>query len=180
MNNLILKLNGITPTATDFVNLHTSIVRDLQTMHSIIPAYGPIYLQDLVEGLGWGMEDWLVTISQFKHAIDKSLRQVISLIRNGLLNDPKYRTEVAILYKVIKGYDNQWRYVDAPPQIMSFYHVYKNVVKSYDIAFIAAAISAIKENTPIVDNNICDILSFLNDEKYFTKHQIDSVIYDMA
>jgi hypothetical protein len=28
-----------------------------------------------------------------------------------------------------------------------------------------------------VDDNICDILSFLNDEKFITKHQVDTIIY---
>ena len=128
------------------------------------------------------MDNWLLSINTIKFDIDKNLRRVIKLIKTGLLNDPKYHSDVANLCKVIKQYDNQWFYVEPPPHIMVFYDFYDtqyitHIVKPYNLSLILEAIYVIKDNTPIVDDNICDILSFLNDETHFTKHQVDTEIY---
>jgi hypothetical protein len=183
MNKLLLNLQGLS--ANDYERLHTSIVQDLIRLHKIIPNYQedvPLLLQNWLEAFDWDIGDWLTSIDEFKFIIDKSLRNVIRLIKSGQLNDPKFYSQVAELCKVIKQYDGQWYYVDAPPQIDVFYHFYDNqyitqVVKPYNLSLIMEAIYVIKDNTPILDDNICDILSFLNDEKHFTKHQVDTEIY---
>lgn len=168
--------------ANDYDNLHTSIVQDLQKIHIIIPNYqegGP-----LLEGVYWDIDVLFARIHAIKFEIDKKLRQMITLIHSGQLNDPKFYSQVADLYKVIKQYDGRWFYVDAPPQIDVFYHYYEkyitHIVKPYNLSLILEAIYVIKDKTPIVDDNICDILSFLNDETHFTKHQVDTEIYSIV
>jgi hypothetical protein len=184
MERLLLGLqtDGLTLTANDYPRLHTTLESDLRSLHKFIPPYQEG--DPLLESIYWDIGVWLTRIDTIKFIIDKNLRRVIHLIKTGQLNDPKYHADVANLYKVIKQYDNRWVYVDAPPQIEVFYHFYdnqyiKHIVKPYNLSLILEAIYVIKDNTPIVDDNICDILSFLNDEKYFTKHQVDTEIYDL-
>jgi hypothetical protein len=177
MNDLIFKLNGIIPTATNFVNLSQSIGNELSIINDII------FNEENPEE--HSLDYWLKIIDASKTKITKMMRQVNSLVKNGWLSDPEYHTEVAKLYGLIKHHEFLWLYTEAPSQFSSFYHIYenqyiKNVVKPYHKSLILEAIYAIKDNTPIVDDNICDILSFLNDESYFTKHQVDSEIYDIS
>jgi hypothetical protein len=155
-------------------------VEDLQTLHKFIPDYQEGV--PLLDGVYWDIGVWITRIDAIKIIIDKKIRQVIHLVKTGQLNDPKYHTDVSNLYKSIKHYDSRWYYIDAPPQVSVFYHFYDNqyitqIVKPYNLSLIMESIYVIKDNTPIVDDNICDILSFLNDEKHFTKHQVDTEIY---
>ena len=133
------------------------------------------------------MQGWfenIESIDAINDKINKHLRQVIRLVKTGQLNDIKYHSDVANLYRTIKQYDNRWFYIDAPLQIKMFCHLYDtkyipHVVKPYNKSLIIEAMYVIKNKTPMVDDNICDILSFLNDETYFTKHQVDSEIYSI-
>jgi hypothetical protein len=181
MNDFILRLNGIVPAENNFVNLSNSIGSEFAIINDAV-----IKLNDaiLINQENPGSE-WLQIIDTSKTKMAKMMRQVNSLVKNGWLSDPKYHAEVAKLYELIKQHDLLWLYTEVPSQIMSFYNIYrehyiKNVVKPYHKSLILEAIYAIKDNTPIVDDNICDILSFLNDEKYFTKHQVDSEIYEIV
>ncbi len=180
MDRFLLGLQGFNATADDYENLHISIVEDLQKLHKFIPNYQEGV--PLLGGVYWDIGVWLTRIDSIKFKIDKNLRQVISLVKTGQLNDPKFYTQVANLYKAIKQYDGRWHYVNAPPQFRVFYHFYDTqyitqVVKPYNLSLIMESIYVIKDKTPIVDDNICDILSFLNDETHFTKHQVDTEIY---
>ena len=185
MDSLLLRLQGLRPTANDYPDISTSIEHDLIRLYKIIPNYQAgvdVVLQNWLEAFDWENGDWLTSIDEFKFIIDKNLRQVISLIKTGQLNDPKYHTDVANLYNLLKQYDGQWHYVDAPPQIEVLYHFYDNqyitqIVRPYNLSLIMEAIYVIKDKTPIVDDNICDILSFLNNEAHFTKQQVDAEIY---
>jgi hypothetical protein len=182
MNGFILKLNGLNPTADDYARLSNSIEQDLIKLHKFIPAYQEG--APLLEGVYWDIGVWISRIDAIKFEINKKLRQVILLVKTGQLNDPKFYSEVANLCKEIKQYDNRWYYVVAPPQIVVFYHFYEqyitHIVKPYNLSLILESIYVIKDKTPIVDDNICDILSFLNDEKHFTKHQVDYEIYSIV
>ena len=180
MDRLILGLQGNNPTANDYASLHTTIVQDLQKLHKFIPNYQEG--APLLDGVYWDIGVWFTRIDAIKFIIDKKLRQVISLVKTGQLNDTKFYSQVADLYKAIKQYDGRWFYIAAPPQITVFYHYYENlyiihIVKPYNLSLLIEAIYVIKDKTPIVDDNICDILSFLNDEEHFTKHQVDTEIY---
>ena len=184
MNELILRLNGITPNANDFTNLSVSIGNELRIINDADTNINDIIFIDAENPEDNPLDYWMEIIDTSQTRIKRIMRQINSLIKNGLLNDSKYHTEVANLYSVIKQHDYLWLYNENPPQFTRFYHLYtnhyiKNVVKPYNKSLILEAIYVIKDNTPIVDANICDILSFLNDEKYFTKNQVDSEIYDM-
>jgi hypothetical protein len=181
MNDFILRLNGIVPTENNYVNLLNSIASEFAIINDAITKLNNLIL---INEENPGIE-WLKIIDASKTKMTKMMRQVNSLVKNGWLSDPQYHAEVAKLYELIQQNQLLWLYTEAPSQIMSFYNIYrehyiKNVVKPYHKSLIIEAIYAIKDNTPIVDDNICDILSFLNDEKYFTKHQIDAEIYDMV
>jgi hypothetical protein len=184
MNELILRLNGITPNANDFTNLSVSIGNELRIINDADTNINDIIFIDAENPEDNPLDYWMEIIDTSQTRIKRIMRKINSLIKNGLLNDSKYHTEVANLYAVIKQHDYLWLYNENPPQFTRFHNLYtnhyiKNVVKPYNKSLILEAIYVIKDNTPIVDDNICDILSFLNDEKYFKKHQVDSEIYDM-
>jgi hypothetical protein len=111
--------------------------------------------------------------------LDNLTTQVNSLIQNKQLNEFKYHQDVTILYNRLKQYDT---YNFISYKFANFYGVYDwyitHVVNPYTISLIRETINVLKDQTPIVDDNICDILSFLNDEKLMTKHQVDSEIYN--
>ncbi len=183
MNELILNLNGITPNANDFGELSLSICNELRIINE-----ADTNINDIIfineENAGNTLDYWTEVIDASQTRITKIMRKINNLLKNGWLNDAKYHNEVANLYSVIKQHDHLWLYNENPPQFTRFYNLYgnhyiNNVVKPYNKSLILEAIYVIKNNTPIVDDNICDILSFLNDEKYFKKHQVDSEIYDM-
>ena len=183
MSRLIMRINGLKPTENDYARISNSIEQDLTNLHKFIPEYQEG--APLLEGVYWNIGVWITRIDAIKFIIDKNLTQVICLVKTGRLNDPKYHSDVEKLYKCVKQYDNRWFYVDAPLQIKWFCHLYDNhyirqVVKPYKKSLILETIYVIKDKTPIVDDNICDILSFLNDEKHFTKHQVDTEIYAIA
>ena len=168
--------------ANDFQNLYRSIEEDLgKTYITGFDYDGWIQSLNLYQ-----FYDWVNSMYRIRDRIDVTLIQVISLIETGQLNDPTYHQDVTNLYGVIKQYDSKWMvYIDAPLQIMKFYQLYEShyitqLVKPYNLSLILETIYVIKDKTPIVDDNICDILSFLNDEKHFTKHQVDTEIYAIA
>lgn len=173
MNELILKDNG-------FSILSKSICDELEILHD-----AEFHLHE--EGFGTDDEDehdyfmdggYIFQIEVSERGINKMVRQVNSLIKNGCLNDVIYHNDVAKLYGILT--DDSVKHLQ---QVKSFYNLYNNhykkVVKAYHKSLLLEAIWVIKDNTPIVNDNICDILSFLNDEKYFSKHQIDDEIYEI-
>jgi hypothetical protein len=176
MDKLILRLQGLS--ANDYANLHTSIVQDLQKIHIIIIPHIPAGAE------GVNLDNEAVEIIEANTTkIDNKIRIVIHLIKSGQLNDHKYHTDVAKLYEVVKNSEKIM--IFGSSQITVFCHLYINhyiinVVKPYNLSLLIEAIYVIKNKTPIVDDNICDILTFLNDETYFTKHQVDSEIYSIA
>lgn len=169
---------------TDFIHLSKSIGSELAIIHEADTKLNDIIFVN-AENPGESLDYWLKIIDTSKTKISKMMRKVNSLVKNGWLSDYMYHAEVTKLYGVINQHEFLWLYTDSPPQFISFYHLYnnyyiQNVIKPYNKSLILEAIYAIKDNTPIVDDNICDILSFLNDEKYFTKHQVDNEIYDIV
>ena len=184
MNELILNLNGITPNANDFGELSLSICNELRIINDADTNINDIIFIDAENPEDNPLDYWTEIIDASQTRIKRIMRKINNLLKNGWLNDATYHNEVANLHTVIKHHEFLWVFIEAPSQFTRFYHLYNrhyinNVVKPYNKSLILEAIYVIKNNTPIVDDNICDILSFLNDEKYFKKHQVDSEIYDM-
>ena len=129
----------------------------------------------------FSLDFWFEVIDESKKKINKITRHVNSLILNDQLNDPKYHDDVTKFYKLVRSYDSLWKFIDPPKQFSALHRLHKyyinNIVKPYRLSVMRESISVIKNKTPIVDDNICDILSYLNDEKFITKHQVDTFIY---
>jgi hypothetical protein len=56
----------------------------------------------------------------------------------------------------------------------------KEIVKPYPgkhRSLIRETTGVLKSETPISEDNICDILSYLTDETVITKHEVDTFVY---
>ena len=129
----------------------------------------------------FSLDFWFEVIDESKKKINKITRHVNSLILNDQLNDPKYHDDVTKFYKLVRSYDSLWKFIEPPKQFSALHRLYEyyinQIVKPYRLSLISESICVIKDKTPIVDDNICDILSYLNDEKFITKHQVDTIVY---
>ena len=140
MNELILKLNGITPNANDFTDLSLSIGSELTIITEADTKINDIIFTN-DENAGNLLDYWTEIIDASQTRITKNMRKVNSLIKNELLNDAKYHTEVANLYAVIQQHEHLWLYNETPPQFTRFHHLYKNhyiknVVNPYNKSLI--------------------------------------------
>ena len=58
-----------------------------------------------------------------------------------------------------------------------YYRFLNNVVIPRKREYIASIIDTLQTQTILVDDNICDILSFLNKTDMITKHSVDTMVY---
>ena len=58
-----------------------------------------------------------------------------------------------------------------------YYRFLNNVVIPRKREYIASIIDTLQTQTILVDDNICDILSFLNRADMITKHSVDTMVY---
>jgi hypothetical protein len=119
--------------------------------------------------------------------INKMTKQFITKIKNHQFDHQKYHDDVTKFYEDIGHYIDSIELspelgIDYPIEFLKFKRMYKNyylekVIKPYQMTLINESISIIKHKTPIADDNICDIMSYLNDKKIITKHEVDTIIY---
>ena len=153
MNELILKLNGITPNANDFGELYLSICNELKIINDADTKINDIIFIN-EENPETTLDYWTEIIDTSQTRIKRIMRQINSLLKEGMLNDAKYHNEVANLYTVIKQHDYLWLYNENPPQFTRFHNLYtnhyiKNVVKPYNKSLILESIYVIKCNTQL-------------------------------
>ena len=122
-----------------------------------------------------------------KRKINKMTKDFITKIQNHQFDHPKYHDDVTKFHEDI---DLNIECIDLSPELgigcpkefLNFQRMYKNyyleqVIKPYQMTIIHDSICTIKDKTPIADDNICDIMSYLNDKKIITKHEVDNIVY---
>ena len=122
---------------------------------------------------------------EFIHEFKDVLIKMTCLIKNGELNDLKYHDDMSVFYNLLfVTYEytmDELLDCGCKTIINKFKKTYikyrKSVVIPYHCLLICETVRVIKVKTPIADDNICDILSYLNDEKIIKKHTVDTFIY---
>jgi hypothetical protein len=107
-------------------------------------------------------------------------------IRNGDFDDRKYHKDMSELFKLLfVRYEYVWDSYDGLEMISSLLKkriklYMKEIVKPYPgkhRSLIRETTGVLKSETPISEDNICDILSYLTDETVITKHEVDTFVY---
>lgn len=126
-------------------------------------------------------------MSEWFHTVNRS-------IAVGKFDDPKYHKDMSKLFELLfvdfdymwdldHEFDNIWYSYDEI-QIQSsclkkMIQLYmEEIVKPYHIKMIRETASVLKSETPISADNICDIMSYLTDETFITKHEVDTFVYE--
>jgi hypothetical protein len=119
--------------------------------------------------------------------INKKTKQFITKIKNHKFDHPKYHDDVTEFYKDIDDYI-EWMdlspelFIDCPIEFLKFQRLFEKyyleeVIKPYQMTLINESICILKDKTPIADDSICDIMSYLTDKQIITKHEVDTIIY---
>jgi hypothetical protein len=107
-------------------------------------------------------------------------------IRNGDFDDRKYHKDMSELFKLLfVRYEYVWDSYDGLEMISSILKkriklYMEEIVKPYPgkhRSLIRETTGVLKSETPISEDNICDILSYLTDETVITKHEVDTFVY---
>ena len=126
-------------------------------------------------------------LANFIEDINSLLRRVRWRIKKGKIDDHKYHDDMAYLYNLL-FVENQWvlesyRLTRPPSRLLKsrIIQYEKQIVEPYQmnhLLMMRDAIYVLKHETPISEDNICDIMSYLTDEVVISKHQVDKIIYE--
>jgi len=130
-------------------------------------------------------------IELLKHEVNRIFETMCKLFNNPIKNKHTILCDIEILKTrnlqygpmKVKLYDMECneeksshiqhfdRFVDG------YYRFMNEVVIPRKREYIASIINTLQTETILVDDNICDILSFLNKHNMITKHSIDTMVY---
>jgi hypothetical protein len=130
-------------------------------------------------------------IELLKHEINRIFEQVCKLFNNPKKN----KTEIMYIFDILKKcnieyspiktklYDTECNEEKSSHLqhfdifVDEYYRFLNNVVIPRKREYIASIIDTLQTQTILVDDNICDILSFLNKTDMITKHSVDTMVY---
>ena len=130
-------------------------------------------------------------IELLKHEINRIFETICKLFNNPIKN----KHTILCIFEILKTRDLQYgpmkvklydtecseektshiqnfdRFVDG------YYRFMNEVVIPRKREYIASIINILQTETILVDDNICDILSFLNKHDIITRHSVDTMVY---
>jgi hypothetical protein len=130
-------------------------------------------------------------IELLKHEINRIFETICKLFNNPIKN----KHAILCIFEILKTRDLQYepmkvklydtecneeksshiqhfdRFVDG------YYRFMNEVVIPRKREYIASIINILQTETNLVDDNICDILSFLNKHEMITRHSVDTMVY---
>jgi hypothetical protein len=130
-------------------------------------------------------------IELLKHEINRIFETICKLFNNPIKN----KHTILCIFEILKTRDLQYgpmklklydtecseeksshiqhfdRFVDG------YYRFMNEVVIPRKREYIASVINILQTETILVDDNICDILSFLNKHDMITRHSVDTMVY---
>ena len=130
-------------------------------------------------------------IELLKHEINRIFEKICKLFNNPIKN----KHTILCVFEILKTQDLQYgpmnvklydtecnkkksshiqhfdRFVDG------YYRFMKEVIIPRKREYIASIIDTLQTETILVDDNICEILSFLNKPDMITKHSVDTMVY---
>jgi len=130
-------------------------------------------------------------IELLKHEVNRIFETICKLFNNPIKN----KHTIMCIFEILKTRDLQYgpmkvklydtecseektshiqhfdRFVDG------YYRFMNEVVIPRKREYIASVINILQTETILVDDNICDILSFLNKHDMITRHSVDTMVY---
>ena len=130
-------------------------------------------------------------IELLKHEINRIFETMCKLFKNPIKN----KHTILCVFEILKTRDLQYgpmkvklydrecseeksshiqhfdRFVDG------YYRFMNEVVIPRKLEYIASIIDTLQTETILVDDNICEILSFLNKHDMITRHSVDTMVY---
>lgn len=130
-------------------------------------------------------------IELLKHEVNRIFEQVCKLFNNPKKN----KHEIMYIFDILKKRNIEYSPIktklydmecneEKSSQLQHFdifvdeyYRFLNNVVIPRKREYIASIIDTLQTQTILVDDNICDILSFLNPTDMITRHSVDTMVY---
>jgi hypothetical protein len=130
-------------------------------------------------------------IELLKHEINRIFEQICKLFKNPNKN----KNEIMYIFDILKKRNIEYSPIKTKLYDMEcneeksshlqhfdifvdeYYRFLNNVVIPRKREYIASIIDTLQTQTILVDDNICDILSFLNKTDMITKHSVDTMVY---